>query len=620
MQYDDRHTDSSAVLAQNPVTESAVPASSSAEQQSPQETTEYLAAPEQQQPQETLEYFTAPEQEQPQETTEYPAASEQEQPQRSVNNAPESPLESIGNDNDFFQKMDQADSAAIQASSDDFENVEEFKLEPPPLPQPICSYSNGISGFCFSQQGESHLLRDTPCQDRCKMRLLEEQSIYIVAIADGVGSCELSDFGADAATDAVVDYLYVTIYTLFEKEGITKIDKTIAGRILREALQAAFTAVEEKAAEIQQILYSLQSTLTVAIYDGTDLYFGHAGDDGIVALTEHGELKMVTMRHKGEESSSVYPLQNKSTWQFGMVNDVAGFVMATDGVLDSFVSSEAEENRIYYPFIEPIFTTALTSQDDVARLTQSYFEMMKEAAYRQNVRDDLTLACVVNQEKLKTTVIPTFDKEEWNRQSTEYARKRRAALYPDLEKSSFDNHPKKGVDAGSVSETGRSPDKEPKEEAKQDTVVNKRPELSDSLQSPFVGGISSGTSHSPQVSRESRPDPSILICPHCNFRNARETFCRSCGKRMIPQAASPENTPANEPPKSSNPPSAKSKAKIRVRCPYCKEVQPLSEICRFCHRKLEPPNAAQEHGKEKKKKKRGFGERLYGFLFSWDEE
>lgn len=302
-----------------------------------------------------------------------------------------------------------------------------------PLPDPIFDFKNNISIFAFSQQGQSHLLKEKPCQDRCSFRVIGD-SLMIAAIADGVGSCLLSDYGSLEAVQSSLDYLEQQLGPL-SKQSDFVMEEKLMGKILRETMQYAYDCVEKKAEQLEQLLYSFQSTLTIAVYDGNTLYFAHAGDDGIVALDKSGRYAMVTSRHKGEEANSVFPLQNKSTWQFGKVNDTVAFVMVTDGVLDAFVRPESEDNRVYYPFIQPIFSAVMNSLEDTKSNCEDWFAYMSSPGYRDKVIDDLTLVAVVHQSEDKQDALPDFDIEKWNQETEEYTQKRMAALYPSLEKS-----------------------------------------------------------------------------------------------------------------------------------------------------------------------------------------
>lgn len=356
------------------------------------------------------------------------------------------------------EKEDKTQEEPEQNKEKKQEEPKQSTTEEKTLLAPTSDYKNGISVFCFSQQGESHIKKGIPCQDCSAFRFLDN-GILIAAIADGVGSCVLSEYGADVAVHASLDYLENMLAPFCQQEAVWQetiqhgivqqetvaLESSVMGKLLRETMQYAFEAVEKKAEEMEQLSYSFQSTLTVAVYDSTTLFFGHAGDDGIVALNEEGRYAMVTSRHKGDEASSVYPLQSRSTWQFGKVDHTVAFVMATDGVMDAFVRSEAEENRVYYPFVEPVFYTAQKNVREAAAVCKDWYEYMSEKSYRKVVSDDITFVGVVNQYKIRSSAEPVFDLAEWKRKSKEYEARRMALLYPSEpkeKKTKFDKQAK----------------------------------------------------------------------------------------------------------------------------------------------------------------------------------
>lgn len=280
-----------------------------------------------------------------------------------------------------------------------------------------------ISFVGLSLTGESHLKNGTSCQDANYIRMVNtSHPTIIAAIADGVGSCALSNYGSSIAVKTSTEYLV----SIFNKLDISKTEDRIIGDYIREAMQKALDAVNKEAEENQQLPYSYQSTLTIAIYDGKDLYYGHIGDDGIVALTSTGNLLMITDRIKGEEASSVYPLQSgKEKWQVRKCAEpIDGFMMATDGILDAVVKSEYENNRIYYPFMEPGFKE--TSGLEIGKL---YAETMKNSNFRQQVTDDMTIVFVKNGKIRKNPY--KFDLNKWNTDSKYYEEQRKKYLYSD---------------------------------------------------------------------------------------------------------------------------------------------------------------------------------------------
>ena len=339
-----------------------------------------------------------------------------------------------------MEELDKEELSEVNCQQDD----EQIVLPQTIFPEPSYAFFNNISVFAFSQQGESHIKNDIPCQDRSGFKVIEDK-IVITAIADGVGSCALSDDGAEVAVESALAFLEEYFINELKQESFEVDDPAKMGKALRAMMRFAFENVEKRAVELQQLSYSFQSTLTVAAYDGYTLYFAHAGDDGIVALNKMGTYALVTSRHKGEEASSVYPLQSQNTWQFGKVNDTVAFVMATDGVLDAFVGSLSENNRVYYPFIEPVFYNSQLNKKEAKQACYDWYEYMKSSSYRARVTDDLSFVGVVNQETIKTSVKPEFESDKWEQQTKEYQEKRKAALYPQKSEIKSEREAKKSI-------------------------------------------------------------------------------------------------------------------------------------------------------------------------------
>ena len=257
--------------------------------------------------------------------------------------------------------------------------------------------------------------------------VVNSSPLIIAGIADGVGSCMLSHYGAATATRSAMDYL--------KKELIAyngSLDDAYVGDLLRSAMMCAYEAVRKEAEELEQLEYSFQSTLTLAIYDGSTLFFSHAGDDGIVAILEDGTMDLATVRKKGEEASSVVPLQGLD-WETRKSTNVSAFVMATDGVLDAFVGGEVEGNRIYYPFIEPAVAPGQLTDARVKEVAEFYYQYMAGPEYRSKVTDDLTMVVVANQKKITAENLPKFDKDAWDKYSAEREAQIKSALYPENE-------------------------------------------------------------------------------------------------------------------------------------------------------------------------------------------
>ena len=302
-----------------------------------------------------------------------------------------------------------------------------------------------VAAFGITLQGASHK-RSTPpapCQDAHAMHWMEDEGIFLAAIADGVGSCRLSHWGACTAVNAALDSTRDAISDLAGGKHL-RLDAESGDfrqqmkEIMVNAFRAAQEAVERQAdeAEPPQMVFSMQSTLTLAIYDGQCLYHGHAGDDGIVAQLPDGTVEMATRRMKGEEASSVYPLQSgEKAWSFGLVPEVAGFVMATDGVLDAFVQSHPDYyginycNGICYAFMEDAMKQLAQKDGDAAEtVMEQYLRFMQSEEYTQRVTDDLTLLAAVSPALMAKSKQPEFNLEIFTTIAQESMNAKRRAL------------------------------------------------------------------------------------------------------------------------------------------------------------------------------------------------
>ena len=302
-----------------------------------------------------------------------------------------------------------------------------------------------VAAFGITLQGASHKQKTppAPCQDAHALYWMEDEGIFLAAIADGVGSCKLSHWGAHTAVNAALDSVREAIGDLAGGQRLRLDAESVEFRkqmkeIMVNAFRAAQDAVEHLAdeAEPPQMVFALQSTLTLAIYDGQCLYHGHAGDDGIVAQLPDGTVEMATRRMKGEEASSVYPLQSgEKAWSFGLVPEVSGFVMATDGVLDAFVQSHTDYfginycNGICYAFMEDAMKQLADNSDGAAEsVMEQYLRFMQSEEYTQRVTDDLTLVAAVSPALMAKSRQPEFNLEIWNTIAQESMNAKRRAL------------------------------------------------------------------------------------------------------------------------------------------------------------------------------------------------
>ena len=216
--------------------------------------------------------------------------------------------------------------------------------------------SDPFFAYGCTLRGTSHLESEMPCQDYSDLcRIRAGGRLYLLsAIADGVGSCACSNEGSSAAVQAALDYCARYLPRLNPRN-----DQTILS-LLRDSFRYAWRAVERQADETGRPHFNFCTTLTLCVYDGDRGYIGHIGDDGVVALYRRGgRIALATRRDKGDTANSVIPLQaGEKNWHFFATEECAdGFLLATDGVLDSFVTSARYETMVYEPFMTPFFSS-----------------------------------------------------------------------------------------------------------------------------------------------------------------------------------------------------------------------------------------------------------------------
>ena len=311
-----------------------------------------------------------------------------------------------------------------------------------------------LTHFSISQQGKRHIEKDVPCQDFSASKRIDVErfgcEIVIAAVADGVGSCEFSQFGSETA---VQSFLNCVEHNIQNKLADLSDDNII--NLIKHAFNYALSQVDKEAEERELPFLEFDTTLTGIVYDGHTLWFGHIGDDGVVVLYSDGEYEMITQRHKGEEIHSVIPLREYDVWQFGKSSkEVASCVLMTDGVLDHCVDTESMGNRVYFPFLEPALTEAALTDEDAEKQRLDWDEYFAgKGDYPENIRDtvtdDISFVVVQNPDLVKNMDPVQFDFDKWDEDTAKRKKELNDALYADYRSY------KEGTYQGAVKQAAR---------------------------------------------------------------------------------------------------------------------------------------------------------------------
>lgn len=258
--------------------------------------------------------------------------------------------------------------------------------------------------FELSVQGARHRAAGTPCQDSSGTRSLTVPGLgrcVCLAVADGLSSAPRSEQGAAAAVQAFGDRVTNELQALqtdFLDLGQEQREQELLD-IARGGVESGLAAVVKLANQEKRPVSDYDTTLCAAVLCESGLAAAvNIGDSGCVALFDDGTYKFVTRRDKGTEANSVYPLRCTEKWSGQSLHGVVGLVLATDGILDLFVSDAATSNMVFWPFAEQILRP-LSSQADVTALRAGWDDLLKgqvkyykDLTLREVVEDDLTIA------------------------------------------------------------------------------------------------------------------------------------------------------------------------------------------------------------------------------------
>lgn len=212
----------------------------------------------------------------------------------------------------------------------------------------------GVAGV--TKRGVAHRCYGTRCQDAHMIRRVKQVAIWkdggkrdrllpgkeyvVAAVADGLGSEAHSDIGANAAVNTAVSTMCELIGTWYATG-----DSALAismPRFLEQAMIKANNAVVKKAASMELPANEFDATLAIAVYDGEQLFYGSAGDSGVIAKTDAGFELLTRPSRVGE--AGTYPLYCREKWEISACGHVRGFLLATDGLLELLVPEFNNEN------------------------------------------------------------------------------------------------------------------------------------------------------------------------------------------------------------------------------------------------------------------------------------
>jgi len=252
-----------------------------------------------------------------------------------------------------------------------------------------------------------------------------------------VGSAKHSDEAAKVAVDSCLQYISDAVkgkrasYSENISENVRWDDLPT---LMAEAYEVALKNIWDTIVRNGRHEHDYDTTLSIVVYDGKRIAYGHCGDGGVVGLLNDGMYVAVTKPQKGEDGITVIPLRaGKDKWQFGFAEgDFASVLVATDGVYDSFFPYllKGQECEMYVPLLKffmdnnDLGISLQSGVDGLKYVEQKRREFLEGDSFSA-VQDDLTVVVAVNALGVPQVRAPEYYtepnwavlQEEWNRKA-----------------------------------------------------------------------------------------------------------------------------------------------------------------------------------------------------------
>lgn len=260
-----------------------------------------------------------------------------------------------------------------------------------------------IYTYGITQIGKYHKKIGLPCQDSHKIIKIND-SCVIATVADGLGSEKYSDIASSMAVLISSEYCKNNLKETSTDEQILEIIKTSFSNSQKEISKIAYNVGND--------ISQYDTTLTLAILKNGILYYGHIGDSGLIAICNDGKYEKVTDQQRDEESC-VFPLYFEKHWGFGKLNNkiCAGFLLATDGILDLFYPAWLRNNEnIMYIALVNMFLNSNSLQINTKKENQLKKEISRylETIPENIINDDKTIVVAID-----TNIIISWQPKEY---------------------------------------------------------------------------------------------------------------------------------------------------------------------------------------------------------------
>lgn len=251
-----------------------------------------------------------------------------------------------------------------------------------------------ISAYNFSLTGRDHTARGMPCHDYSLIKEISS-SWKLAIVADGVGSCSHAEIASQIASETAAELIerQFPSYGAADSEYVS---------VIIAAMHGAANAIEEyvsKNDENNEDEY--QTTLALALMSKSKLFFGNAGDSGIIGLDNNGAYHVLS-HAQNDEFGRVFAMPSTRHFEVGAADFTpAATICLTDGILLSFAPDvlKGAKFEVDVPFANLFCTYALgiDQAEEVAAVQKCKKQLIEylSSDVCADMTDDLSAAVLV---------------------------------------------------------------------------------------------------------------------------------------------------------------------------------------------------------------------------------
>ncbi|MGI0522170.1 protein phosphatase 2C domain-containing protein [Microbacterium maritypicum] len=191
--------------------------------------------------------------------------------------------------------------------------------------------------FHYQARGRAHLEEGTPVQDRT--RYLSRSGVQVLCLADGAGSAQHSDLGAQITVDSGCAVL---------AERFEAFSGTNDGAAVKQELLARLNARIDAVASRRGISPSDLACTFLAVAMSDETFIGAHVGDGVIGFLKDGELRAISLPDNEEfanRTTFVTSAGAASSMRLfrGSLAGVDGFVLMSDGAAETLFNPRSNE-------------------------------------------------------------------------------------------------------------------------------------------------------------------------------------------------------------------------------------------------------------------------------------